>query len=73
MPVDLRQGERSLGGALSWSEPQPLAPFGEKSPFAGLPKPDGVTVTRQVLAIAASALAGSIGMTATTWRLMEGP
>lgn len=50
VPVDLRQGERSLGGALSWSEPQPLAPFGEKSPFAGLPKPDGVTVTRQVLA-----------------------
>lgn len=50
VPVDLRQGERALGGALSWSEPQPLAPFSDKSPFAGLPKPDGVTVTRQVLA-----------------------
>ncbi len=50
VPVELRQGERSLGGALSWSEPQPLAAFPEKSPFAGLPKPDGVTVTRQVLA-----------------------
>jgi hypothetical protein len=50
VPVDLREGERSLGGALSWSEPQPLAPYSETSPFAGLPKPDGVTVTRQVLA-----------------------
>lgn len=50
VPVELREGERSLGGALSWSEPQPLAPFGETSPFAGLAKPDGVTVTRQVLA-----------------------
>ncbi|MCD2173745.1 DUF4159 domain-containing protein [Rhizobium sp. C4] len=50
VPVELREGERSLGGALSWSEPQPLAPFPANSPFAGLPKPDGVTVSRQVLA-----------------------
>lgn len=50
VPVELRQGERSFGGALSWSQPQPLAPYSDKSPFAGLPKPDGVVVNRQVLA-----------------------
>jgi hypothetical protein len=50
VPVELRQGERALGGALSWSEPQPLAPFPANSPFAGLSKPEGVLVQRQVLA-----------------------
>lgn len=50
VPVLLRQGERELGGALSWSEPQPLAPFPPTGPFAGLPSPGDVTVTRQVLA-----------------------
>ncbi len=50
VPVLLRQGERAFGGALSWSEPQPLAPFPAYGPFAGLPAPEGVTVTRQVLA-----------------------
>ena len=50
LPVQLRSGGRSLGGALSWSSPQPLAAFDEKSPFAGLTVPEDVTVTRQVLA-----------------------
>ncbi len=50
LPVVLRQSIRSLGGALSWSEPQPLAPFGEDSLFAGLTIPPDVTVNRQVLA-----------------------
>lgn len=50
VPVLLRQGERAFGGALSWSEPQPLAPFPATGPFAGLPAPDGITVSRQVLA-----------------------
>lgn len=50
VPVLLRQGERAFGGALSWSEPQPLAPFPPAGPFAGLPEPSEVTVTRQVLA-----------------------
>ena len=57
VPVELREGERALGGALSWSEPQPLAPFSDKSPFAGLSKPDGVLVQRQVLANPSSTLA----------------
>jgi len=50
LPVALRSGGRSLGGALSWSTPQQLAPFDEKSPFAGLTIPKDVTVNRQVLA-----------------------
>jgi len=50
MPVPLRMGGRELGGALSWTTPQHLAPFETSSPFAGLTVPDDVTVTRQVLA-----------------------
>ncbi|RAI59302.1 DUF4159 domain-containing protein [Roseicella frigidaeris] len=49
LPVPLR-AERQLGGALSWEQPQHLAPFPETSPFAGLPIPAEVTVERQVLA-----------------------
>ena len=36
LPVALRLGGRTLGGALSWSTPQPLAAFDDKSLFAGL-------------------------------------
>ncbi len=50
LPAPLRIGGRTLGGALSWSIPQPLAEFGESSLFAGLEVPDEVTVSRQVLA-----------------------
>lgn len=50
LPVTLRRGERSLGGTLSWTEPQPLAAFPANGPFAGLPTPQEVTVKRQVLA-----------------------
>ncbi|WP_180900895.1 DUF4159 domain-containing protein [Martelella soudanensis] len=50
LPVRLRSGARAFGGAMSWSEPQPLAPFPPDSPFYGLPVPDDITVTRQVLA-----------------------
>jgi hypothetical protein len=50
LPVPLRIGGRTLGGALSWSTPQPLAPFPEDSLFAGLAIPADVTVGRQVLA-----------------------
>ncbi|WP_207483383.1 DUF4159 domain-containing protein [Arenibaculum pallidiluteum] len=50
VPARLRVGDRTLGGALSWSNPLPLAPFPEQSPFAGLPVPPDVTVARQVLA-----------------------
>ena len=50
LPVALRVGGRTLGGALSWSSPQPLADFDSSSLFAGIPVPKDVTVSRQVLA-----------------------
>ncbi|PDT54386.1 MULTISPECIES: DUF4159 domain-containing protein [Sinorhizobium] len=50
VPVTLRQGERALGGALSWSEPQPLADYPANSPFAGMARPSDILVKRQVLA-----------------------
>ncbi|MCE1237710.1 MAG: DUF4159 domain-containing protein [Hyphomicrobiales bacterium] len=50
LPVRLRQGERSLGGALSWSSPRGLGPFAETGPFADLAAPAEVRVSRQILA-----------------------
>lgn len=50
LPVRLRSGGRSVGGAMSWGEPKTLAPFNEDSPFFGLEVPDDVTVTAQVMA-----------------------
>jgi len=50
LPVPLRVGGRTLGGALSWSTPQPLGPIEDTSLFAGIPVPQEVTVNRQVLA-----------------------
>ncbi len=50
LPVRLRSGDRQLGGALSWSEPLPLAPFPADSLFAGLDVSEEALVYRQVLA-----------------------
>jgi len=50
LPVRLRTGERALGGALSWTEPQPVSDFPAGGPFADLTPPNEVTVSRQVLA-----------------------
>ena len=50
LPVRLRLGERSLGGALSWTTPQPVTEFPPGGPFADLTPPLEVTVSRQVLA-----------------------
>lgn len=50
LPVRLRAGGRTVGGAMSWGEPKGLAPFSETSPFFGLPVPDDVRVSAQVLA-----------------------
>jgi hypothetical protein len=49
-PVALRAGNRALGGAMSWTVPARLAPFSASSPFAGIPVPKDVLVSRQVLA-----------------------
>jgi hypothetical protein len=50
LPVRLREGDRTLGSALSWETPQGLAPFPELSPFAGLTVDPDIRVQRQVLA-----------------------
>jgi hypothetical protein len=50
LPVRLRAGGRSVGGAMSWGEPKALAPFAEESPFFGLEVPPDVTVSEQVMA-----------------------
>ncbi|HXW49432.1 MAG TPA: DUF4159 domain-containing protein [Xanthobacteraceae bacterium] len=50
VPVKLRRGGRVLGGSLSWDKPQPLAAFSRDGPFNGMPVPNDVTVSRQVLA-----------------------
>ncbi|RKF16132.1 DUF4159 domain-containing protein [Roseovarius spongiae] len=50
MPVRLRAGGRTVGGAMSWGSPKALAPFPEDSPFHGLPIPDDVKVSAQVMA-----------------------
>lgn len=50
MPVRLRAGGRSVGGAMSWGEPKALSAFSNDSPFFGLNIPDDVTVSAQVVA-----------------------
>lgn len=50
LPVRLRDGGRTVGGAMSWGEPKSLAPFTEGSPFFGLVPPADVTISSQVMA-----------------------
>jgi hypothetical protein len=67
VPVALRRGGRTLGGAMLWTEPARLAPFDESSPFHHLNIPADVTISRQVLAEPSLTLADK------TWaRLTDG-
>ena len=67
LPAPLLDGARTLGGAMSWSKPERLAPFDAGTPFTGLAVPPDVTVSRQVLATPATDLA------ARSWaRLADG-
>ncbi len=50
MPVRLRAGGRSVGGAMSWGAPKSLAPFRDSSPFFGLSIPEDVAVSAQIVA-----------------------
>ncbi len=50
MPVRLRGGGKSVGGAMSWGAPKTLAAFPESSPFHGLVLPEDLQVKTQVLA-----------------------
>jgi hypothetical protein len=58
LPEKLLENDRQLGGAMSWSQPEHLAPF-PPGPFAGLTIPDEVTVNRQVLAEPSASLPGA--------------
>ena len=61
IPVALRKGGRTLGGALSWETPKHIAPFEAPSPFVGLKAPQEVLISRQVLA------EPDPGLTEKTW------
>ncbi len=61
LPVQLRRGNRVIGGSLSWGKPEILAPFPKASPFHGLAVPKDVYVRRQVLA------EPSLDLAAKTW------
>ena len=50
LPVQLRGGNRTLSGILTWDEPARLSPFDAASPFADLAIPGDVLIQRQVLA-----------------------
>jgi len=51
MPMRLRPGGRSLGGAMSWTTPQGLAAgFPADTPLSGLKAPDDIKILSQVLA-----------------------
>lgn len=50
MPVRLRAGGRSIGGAMSWGAPKSLAPFPKTSPFFGLNIPTDVKISSQIIA-----------------------
>lgn len=57
LPVRLRAGGRTLGGAMSWTKPQSLAGFAETSPLAGLRLDPDIWISAQVLADPAPELA----------------
>ncbi len=60
MPVALRQGGLTSGGAMSWGAPKALATFAEDSPFHGLAIPGDLRVKTQVLAQPGPDLAGRV-------------
>ncbi len=65
LPVDIRPGDRSLGGALSWETPKPLAPFERSSPFFGIDAARDVLVKKQLLALQEAKLEDK------TWATLE--
>ncbi len=65
LPVEIRPGDRRLGGALSWETPKPLAPFDPESPFFGLEAPRDVLVNKQLLALQEADLERK------TWAVLE--
>ncbi len=49
LPVELRPGERILGGQMSGEEVGRFAPFEQGSPFYGIRLPTDVTIRREVM------------------------
>lgn len=49
LPVRLRYGGRSVGGTLSYAEPQVIRTFSSASPFFGLEIPEGLDIRAQLL------------------------
>jgi hypothetical protein len=67
VPARLRRGDRTMGSALSWSQPAGIAPFDASSPFFGIPVPNDTKVRRQVLA------EPTLDLGSRTWaRLLDG-
>jgi hypothetical protein len=67
VPVPLRGGGRTFGGAMSWAKPVGLSAFDPAGPFGGLTIADDVRVSRQVLA------EPSLDLADKTWaRLSDG-
>ncbi|KAB7613876.1 DUF4159 domain-containing protein [Amylibacter sp. SFDW26] len=50
LPVRLRAGGRSVGGAMSWGAPKKIQDFVEGTNFFGLKVPDDVSINSQVIA-----------------------
>jgi hypothetical protein len=57
LPVRLRAGGRTLGGAMAWNTPKHMQPFPANSPFFGLTVPNDIEVFAQVVAQPSPALA----------------
>ncbi len=50
LPVNLRSGQRSLQGAMTWEKPLKIGDIPDASPLYGLQADDRTTIVRQVLA-----------------------
>ena len=72
LPVPLLDGDRQLGGSMSWTQPPGLAPFDADSPFEGLAVPAEVRVTRQVLAAPVAVQSTGRGRNPVWARLADG-
>ena len=57
LPVQIRDGDnggRAFGGALTWEDPQTIAPFDKESPFFGLNVNSEIEIKKQVMALASA-------------------
>lgn len=65
LPIKLIEGDRLIGGALSWEEPKTIAPFENGSPFFGLKATDEIRINRQVMA------SQNFDISENTWARLE--